>query len=428
MDTFRGDRTGLTIPAHAEALLEAGPAFLTQAFHAFGSLPHENRIVRIVSAKPFSAGNSGHKLQLSVEYAHAAAHLDTELFVKFSRDFADPFRDRRRYELEAEVRLAMLSRHPAFPVTVPHAWFADFEQASGTGLVIYQQIRFGESGIEPVHTKCMDHELDRPIRYYRATVTALARLIAAHKSGALWPEVEQLFPFDMSQALADLPIPWSESEVRQKIAGYARFARECPRLLPANIRAPEFIARFEAEAVRLLRDQQKVRVFLYGDPEFVALSHWNTNIDNAWFFPGANGELHCGLLDWGMVRPMNIMLALWGGLSAAQTTMLDEHLDALQALFASEIAANGGPRLDRRKMNLHFDLAVALVGISMMLNIADLILSRLPGAADASGPHDPIIRADTVVHGFLTVFVNFLNLWERRRFGATFAKVLGREA
>jgi len=424
LDYVIGDRTGLRVPAHAQALLAGGPEFLTRAFHAFGSLSRDNAVVKIVTSEPFTGGNSGHKLRLWVEYARPAPGLDTALFVKFSRDFADPHCDRRRYELEAEVRLALLSRHPAFPVTVPHAWFADFEQASGTGLVIYQQIAFGAGGIEPMHTKCMDYDLDEPVRYYRATVKALARLIAAHRSGVLAPLADELFPFDPVIAVADLPIPWSEAEVSAKIAGYADLARECPRLFPEIIRKPEFIARFDREARRFVRNQHALREFLYADPDFVALAHWNTNIDNAWFFREPDGTLGCGLLDWGMVRQMNVMLALWGGLSAGDAAMLENHLDDLEALFAAEIASHGGPILDPALMRVHLDLSLALVGLSMMLDIAQLIRIRLPDAAQASGPRDPCFQADQVVRGFHTVFVNFLCIWERHDFGAAIDRAL----
>jgi hypothetical protein len=114
VDCVPGDGSGLAIPAHGEALGVAGAAFLTDAFRSFGSLGANNRIVRITRCEPFSGGNSGQKLRLSVEYAHAEPGLHPDLFVKFSRDFTDPFRDRRRHELEAEVRFAALSRLPGF--------------------------------------------------------------------------------------------------------------------------------------------------------------------------------------------------------------------------------------------------------------------------------------------------------------------------
>jgi hypothetical protein len=33
--------------------------------------------------------------------------------------------------------------------------------------------------------------------------------------------------------------------------------------------------------------------------------------------------LRCGLMDWGCVSRMNVVMALWGALCAAETTMLD---------------------------------------------------------------------------------------------------------
>ena len=290
LDFVRGDATGLPIPAHLRHC--APPARLSSPRRSgsFGSLSADNRIVRITRFEPFPGGNSGHKLLLSVDYARAEPGLHTDLFVKFSRDFTDAFRDRRRHELEAEVRLAALSRLPGFPVSVPVACFADFHRESGTGLLISQRIAFGSGGIEPLRPKCMDHELAEPLAYYRATVTALARLAAAHKAGLLSPQVDALFPFDPETAAAELPIPWNEQQLRERVTRYAAFAASCPQLLPSHVVAPEFIARLEHEAVRFLRHEATIKRFLNAHRDFVALCHWNTNIDNAWFWRDSLGR------------------------------------------------------------------------------------------------------------------------------------------
>ena len=112
IDSFRGDHTGLTVPAHVDALHTAGASFLTEAFRAFGAIAPDNAVTQIVSLEHCPGGCTGAKLFMTVEYARPDPDLHTELFVKFSRDFADAFRDRRRQELEAEVRLATLSRRP----------------------------------------------------------------------------------------------------------------------------------------------------------------------------------------------------------------------------------------------------------------------------------------------------------------------------
>jgi hypothetical protein len=426
LDFVRGDTTRLAIPAHGKALRTAGEAFLTDALRAFGSISPQNRITRITRLEPFRGGNSGEKVLLTVEYQHPEPGLHTELFVKFSRDFTDAFRDRRRHELEAEVRLAALSRLPAFPISVPTAYFADFHQESGTGMLITQRIAFGSGNIEPLHPKCRDHELSEPLAYYRAIVSTLARLAAAHKSGLLSPQIDAYFPFDAEKAAADDPIPWDGRQLRKRVARIGEFTRRCPQLLPAQVSAPAFIARLEHDAVRLLRHEATIKRFLHADRDFIALCHYNANIDNAWFWRDASGALGCGLLDWGRVRQMNVAYALWGSLCGAGLDIWDSHLDELLALFAAELQAHGGPRLDVAELELHLDFYVATMGLATLIEAPALVLSRLPEAADACDPLDPVFFKDDVARGFLHVFTSFLHLWQRHDFGASLDRLLER--
>src|SRR5438045_691422 len=117
MDHFTGDATGLVIPVHGDALRAGGAAWLTDAFRRFGSLAADNAVSRIVSLEPRPGGSTGAKFYLTVEYAYADPDLHRQLFVKFSRDFADARRDDRgRWEMGPEARFAPLSRQPGFPI------------------------------------------------------------------------------------------------------------------------------------------------------------------------------------------------------------------------------------------------------------------------------------------------------------------------
>jgi len=407
-------------------LRAAGEEFLTEAFRNFGSISPDNRIVRLTRAEPFEGGNSGQKALMSVEYAHWEPGLHANLFVKFSRDFTDAFRDRRRHELEAEVRFATMSRIAGFPINVPAACFADFHRESGTGILITQRIAFGSDGIEPLLSKCMDHNLAEPLAYYRAIVTTLARLAGAHKSGLLAPQVDVYFPFDPETAAADDPIPWNERQLRELVARYAAFAASCPQLLPPHLTAPQFITRLEHEAVRFLRHEAAIKRFLQAERDFIALSHYNANIDNAWFWRDAHGALQCGLFDWGRVRQMNVAYALWGCLCAASADIWESHLDELLALFTDELHARGGPRLDVTELMLHLHFYVATMGLAALIDAPRLVLARLPEAAGAYGPLDPVFRKDEVARGFLHVFTAFLNLWQTHDFGASLDRLLER--
>lgn len=426
-DLVTGDITGVALPAHPEAILGNPEEFLTRAFHAYGSLSLDNAVARVTHCESFAGGNSGKKLALTVEYARAEPGLHDRLFAKFSRHFDDPFRDRRRYELEPEIRLAALSRLPAFPVPVARPYFADFNHESGTGLLVTERIAFGQGAVEPLHPKCKDHLLDNPLEHYRAIVGSLARLAAAHKSRRLSPWIEELFTYDAVAAAADMPILLDEAGLCAKVERWAEFVARNPRIVPQGLTNPEFFARMERDALDLHRREREVRRFLHEDPDFVALCHWNANIDNAWFWREADGALRCGLLDWGMARQMNVGYSLWGSLSASGSAFLEGHLDALLGHFAAELAVHGGPLLDPERLALHFDLSVAILGLALMMDTPALVEERLPEVAEAEGPLDPLLERDQVVHGFLHVSTNFLNLWRCRDFGASLRRMPGRQ-
>jgi hypothetical protein len=289
-----------------------------------------------------------------------------------------------------------------------------------------QRILFGNGDVEPHLAKCMDHELADPMVYYRPIVVTLARLAAAHKSGDLSPQAEQLFPFDAQAAAADIPVSYVEEQLQQLIGRYAEFAERCPQLLPANIRTSRFIARLRQDAPRFLRHEMAVRRFLHTNRDFIALCHWNANIDNVWFWLDAHGQRHCGLLDWGMVRQMNVAYSLWSCLSMTTLEVWNQHLDELLALFTATLHRHGGPELDVAELRLHLDLSVGLIGLALTMDTPSLILSRMPEAARASSPVDPLLHQDSVVRGFLQGFTAFLNLWETHDFGQSLDRMLQR--
>ena len=135
-----GDALALPIPAHAEALRQGGPEWLTRAFHAMGSLSPDNHVTAVTRCEGFEAGGTGTKALLSVTYARPDEGLPQDLFVKFSRNFANPEMDRAKFHMGPEIRFAALSRMAHFPVAVPHCLFADYAEASGTGLLITERI------------------------------------------------------------------------------------------------------------------------------------------------------------------------------------------------------------------------------------------------------------------------------------------------
>lgn len=412
-----GDATGLRIPAHAAALREGGVEFLTAAFRAGGALTADNRVTCITQYEECAGGSTGRKLLLAVEYEKPGAGLQRELFVKFSRDFDDPVRDRGRSQMELEVRFAQLSRMPDFPITVASCAFADYHAASGTGLLITQRIPFGREGIEPHCDKCRDDELAQPLAHYQALLGALARLAGAHKAGRLPPDVSAQFPFDQTKLDVGERAPYTAQQLQMRARRYGEFAAMHPQLLPANIRTPAFIARFEQEIARFPEHAAAIRADLQRSSDAIALCHWNANIDNAWFWRDGRGALQCGLLDWGCVSQMHVAMAIWGAMSAADTGLWDAHFDALLALFVAEYKGAGGASLDARLLKRQVLLYAALMGLAWLLDAPRYLQTLVPGLAQAQSRHDARLREHEMARCQLQMLTNFMNLWETQDFG-----------
>jgi hypothetical protein len=361
-----------------------------------------------------------------VAYAEPDARLHTQLFVKFSRDFADEIRDRSRHMMESEVRLAALSQLPGFPVHVPKCYFADYHAASGSGILITERVAFGAKGIEPLHIKCMDYQMQRPLEHYQAIVRALARLAGTHKAGRLPPSVNLQFPLDLGQLIAADRIPYNASRLQNRISRYADFAAEFPQLIAEPIRSPQFIQELKNTAPRFLEHELAIRQFLHSQPDCIALCHWNANIDNAWFWRNADSVMECGLMDWGRAAQMNVAAALYGSLSGAEPELWDEHLDALLALFTEEFASCGAPRLDPEELKLHLYLFTALMGLAYLLDAPPIIRKEIPDLAQAASRFDVRFQQNENARVQIHFITQLMHQWQKNTFGTLPDRVMGR--
>lgn len=427
-DWVSGDLTGLFFPSHSDALRGAGEDFLTEAFRAAGALPMDNRVARITRFEECPGGGTGRKLFLSVAYEKSDTRLHSNLFVKFSRDFDDEIRDRSRHMMDSEVRLAMLSRDPHFPIAVPKCYFADFQRETGTGILVTQCIPFGVNGIERQYPKCLDYEMPEPLAHYEALVKALARLAGTHKAGRLSDSVDRQFPFDADKALENDRIAYDAKRLKNRVARYADFAAAFPQLLPQNIVSEKFIEDFRDGVARFSEHEHAIKRFLSSEPDFIALCHWNANVDNAWFWPDAEGGLECGLLDWGRVGQMNVALSFYGAFSGADIELWDGHLEALLALFAREFRNCGGPVLDIGELKLHVQLATATMGLAYLMDAPPIIKMEIPDLADARDAHDPRFKANENARVQLHMMTMFLNQWQTQDFNAVLDRFLRERA
>lgn len=406
----RGDLSGLEFPACPEALRDGGVGFLRDAFRAWGVLGADNDVVGIDRFEEIGGGSTGRKVVLSVRYAVPQRGLHSELFVKFSRDFDDVLRDVGRTQMRSEVRFAALAQTPGFPIAVPATQFADYHEASGTGLLITERILFGANGIEPHYPKCLDHRMPGQFEHYRAIVVALARLAGAHRAGRLPRGLVEQFSVDLGAATVGERPSRTPEQLDRRLIRLAAFVEAHPGLFPERVRTPQLIARLVPEGRAVTVAEPAIWRHLAATRDHIALCHWNANVDNAWFWRDEHG-LRCGLMDWGCVSQMNVAMALWGALSAAEADLWSRHLGDLLRVFCEVVGDMGGPRLRPAALHRHVALYAILMGVTWLLDVPALIRARVPDLDARTTRADPHIECDEGVRAPLQMLVNVLNLW-----------------
>jgi hypothetical protein len=417
-----GEIFGLDIPADAETLVGAGPDFLTKAFHTSGALAAHNRVSRIVAAEEFSGGGTGKKLLLTVEYELPEPDLRSQLFIKFSRNFANELWDRARFMMISEANFAVLSRSPDFPVAVPACLFADVESESGTGLIVTERITYGRNGVETLYPKCMDYTVPEPVEHYKAILKGLAKLSGTHRSGRLSPDFDRKFPYNPKQA-AVFAIRAPVEKLIQRANRMFDFVKRYPKLFPRNVRAPELREQFIRDIPDVAAAEGRIREVLYGNPEFIAFAHWNANIDNCWFWRDEAGVLQCGFMDWANAGQISVAHSVSGAISGAEPFIWDEHLDELLTVFIQGYAAQGGPRLSLDELRLHSLLIVAVSGVAHSMAAPIAIERDIEDIDAVESYQDDCFRQHENARIQLHMMTKMLNVWQTRKLGDVIRKL-----
>lgn len=411
----RGAQTGVLFPTSLDNLLDQGAEFLTRAFRATGAIGPDNAVSAIAASQEFFGGGMGRKLWLSLTYAREEPGLHKDLFVKFPREFGDPLRALFGPLMEPETRFALLSMRPDFPITVPKCYFADYDPATISGLLITERIAYGSGGIEPCPEKCMDYRLADPLPYYQALTLDMARLAGAHKAGRLGDDLPGRFPFDPDVIDPGSRIPYSPEALHQKLEKLCAFVAEVPQLFPGGL--AETVETFIAEAPMVLDLELDIRRFLNQRSEMIALCHWNMNLDNAWFWRGEDGTLQAGLLDWGSVGQMNVAQAFFGMTCAAEPDFLIAHLRDLIELFVAEYSASGGPAIDADEMILMVKLSIAVLGVAWMLDAPSLVAQEVPDYALIKDRKDPRLTGNFLAHAQAHLLRVLMSEWHHADIG-----------
>jgi len=372
---------GLEFPWTETMLLLWGPEWLTKAFHAAGTLDPANKVTKIIPEKKtkVTTGNNGGKFLFEVVYANKDASLHTKLFAKVPFPLEGATRSDRLsssvnkqpqelYEINTYRLL-----EATLPVKIPRYYYGDISNETSNWILITERVPFTSMDpqnfgkpkprqkpiapwvIEGPYDKCMDHNLrGDPKEYYMLLVRTGAKIAGLHKAGALgsWECLSANF-----QNMAGRPVEsWgltvnssSGEDPRQfktKLGVAVDFVCDVGKMLFPDYASDEaFSAKLRQTMFLMNAWSAEIKYWKHVNEEYIALTHQNMNVDNAYFWRNPKGKLDLGVFDWGGMGAMSLGHKLWWWLYCSDYELFNTHVHDFIDAFNTTYEEHGGPRL-----------------------------------------------------------------------------------
>merc|ERR1712048_1059321 len=154
------------------------------------------------------------------------------------------------------------------------------------------------------------------------------------------------------------------------------------------------------------------------DPDIWCIAHGNIQIDNAFYYNNAQGEVEAGLLDFGGIGHSNPVNALVRNWIAAEPEVMDEIDEHILSSYREELALQGGPQVDRAKV-LHIARTTqADFAFSMAANLVMLYAThpkRDKAWKEFKDRWDPRIEGVFLTRIFTANWRNMMLLWRSEK-------------
>lgn len=372
---------GIEFPWSEQLLVQFGPRWLTKAFHIAGTLEKSNSVTKIILERKIkvTAGNNAGKFLFEVEYAMEDANLHTKLFAKIPFPLTKETKSDRlsssvyKQPMDYNEINAYRLFEASLPVTTPKYYFGDISNSSTNFILITARIPFAEiTGkldrvlepfeIEGPYDKCMDlYQLRSPPKeYYSLLMRMAARIAGARKeiskistevmNIALNTTRTQRHAFRMDEYACTGEDPKTFS---QKLNTATKFFSETAKILyPDYVTTDAFQIKFHRWLMATNAYMEEIQYYKHGeDLKYTSLGHCNLNIDNAYFWRDENGELDCGVFDWGGFGMQNLGRVIWWILNCAEFDQVKENYWHYLDTFISTLQECGGATVDREVLS-----------------------------------------------------------------------------
>ncbi|CAE7845188.1 unnamed protein product [Symbiodinium microadriaticum] len=385
---------GLQFPWTEEMLLSSkfGAEWLTQAMHVAGTLPLDNKVTK-VSADPFkiTTGNNGGKFLFEVEYQNPSEDLHTRLFAKIPHSMEMATQSDRLsssvnkqpmefYELNSSRLL-----EAELPVKIPRYYFGDISNETSNWILITESVPFKDPKrldfegktrgdpkeqlkpfeIEGPYDKCMDWCLrGTPSEYYMALVKCGARMAGLAKAGKFGDEqlIGKYFEnfnavpkeaFGMQPGCSGQP----PNQLKAKLDSAMSFMADTGKaLFPSFCGTEAWQNKFRGTMMKLNAYFAEMNCWCHADKDYIAFTHNNLNVDNAYFWRDEAGNLDLGVFDWGSMGSKSLGFKMWWWLYCGEFEEMSANMDRYLDCCVESLQEYGGPRLDKEVLRMQFIL------------------------------------------------------------------------
>jgi hypothetical protein len=187
------------------------------------------------------------------------------------------------------------------------------------------------------------------------------------------------------------------------------------------VRDERFLASLPETGATIAARESEVWQLLAADDGYLALCHWNANVDNAWFFTDLRGELRPDGL--GLRRPDARRDGVVGRPVGGRAHAAGPASRRAAELFVAEFAAAGGRALDVAHLRTRLFQYIAVMGVAWLLDVPAMLRARLGDPLMGLTRADSRIADDEALRAPLLMLTNVLDLWQRFEFGAMFAEL-----
>mmetsp|Transcript_26007 Transcript_26007/g.55016 ORF Transcript_26007/g.55016 Transcript_26007/m.55016 type:complete len:680 (-) Transcript_26007:29-2068(-) len=471
-----GVHYGLVFPFDPAGIEKAGHKFLTEAFHAAGTLPKSNSVTSMklipLSLDPTEGeamGGSSIKVKLEVTYKREVEGLHNRLFVKIPLeplDTSERFKHASWWIDESESLVNNLMS-TAFPFRSPKVYYSDFHPDSINFIHITEMLDFTEEWYPKKPFQICKHCLkyrgidcpDMGLQRYIAQWKGLGRLTAAYQTGKVGPlpRIKELFQGVMVQEdyhgwNYDQFWPTSPETVhyvKENLKNNKDFVEQmnqrseqplmlcqmtskvgldfvlnvCPQLFP-GLANYDTLYEITKKGFSIQQYSAEVSGYVGQYPELQAFSHTNPQQDNAFYYfvDEACTQLECGFYDWGGANGTNALATICGNtVNECTTALLEEHFTDFIHAWVDEYHSHGGGQRITREYAVEACMLSAGNGALNFLSFAQVMLTAMPKSDKRwkkfTGPKDPEIWDNYVRRATIMQLGNGLRALQSEKLG-----------